>query len=47
MTKYLFRALADQLEGDENAHQKYRHMVVEYIQVWMHHSWQDDLKDIN
>ncbi|CAA7407595.1 unnamed protein product [Spirodela intermedia] len=28
-----FRALADQLEGDENAHQKYRHMVVEYIQM--------------
>ncbi|CAA6670525.1 unnamed protein product [Spirodela intermedia] len=30
---FLGWALADQLEGDENAHQKYRHMVVEYIQM--------------
>ncbi|XP_078443473.1 SEC-C motif-containing protein / OTU-like cysteine protease family protein isoform X2 [Wolffia australiana] len=28
-----FRALADQLDGDENAHQKYRGMVVEYIET--------------
>lgn len=27
------RALADQLEGNENDHQKYREMVVNYIFV--------------
>lgn len=34
MISLAFRALADQLEGNEEEHDKYRRMVVQYIMVW-------------
>ncbi|MQL83915.1 hypothetical protein Taro_016413 [Colocasia esculenta] len=34
-----FRALADQLEGDEEKHKKYRDMVVQYIQSPVTKEW--------